>query len=157
FGVAWVVLASDVALAQSRLPTYPGYEQYQKTSEAIRAKAPFKSGALSVTWTDDGKGFDYESDGKSRHYDIATGQTTERADSSTAQASDSSAPAARGRGRGQAPVFGRGRASVIGGGGNIPGGNIARRLSKIAVSPDKKHTATSRDNNVYISDADGGN
>jgi len=67
----WLIAAADLALAQSRLPTYPGYEQYQKTSAALRGQQPFKSGALTVTWSDDSKGFDYQWDGTSYHYDLA--------------------------------------------------------------------------------------
>src|SRR5262245_23417479 len=82
---AWLITAASLALAQSRLPTYPGYEQHQKTSAAIRAQQPFKSGALTVTWSDDSKGFDYDWNGKSYHYDLAARQATEAASSGQSQ------------------------------------------------------------------------
>jgi dipeptidyl-peptidase-4 len=149
----WLIAAANLVLAQSRLPTYPGYEQYQKMSAALRGQQPFKSGALTVTWSDDSKGFDYQWDGKSYHYDLAGRQAGEVA-SSGGPSEGGRGAAARFAGAG---AFGRGgRGQVIGGGGNIPGGSIARRLSTTAVSPDKKYTATSRDNNVYIEGADGG-
>src|SRR6516162_7568008 len=123
---AWLIAGANLAPAQSRLPTYPGYEQYQKMSAALRAGQPFKSGALTVTWSDDSKGIDYQWGGKSYHYDLAGRQATE-VESPSGPAEGGRGAAARFAGAG---AFGRGgRGQVIGGGGNIPGGNIARRLS----------------------------
>src|SRR6478672_6159499 len=101
---AWLIAAASLAIAQSRLPTYPGYEQYQKASAAIRAQPLFKSGALTVTWSDDSKGFDYEWNGKSYHYDLAARQPTEMASSGPSQGGRDAAARFAGAG-----AFGRGR------------------------------------------------
>jgi dipeptidyl-peptidase-4 len=58
----------SLAWAQSRLPTMPGYEHYKKMRDEI-PKA-WKSGALDVDWTDGGKAFEYDFDGKHWRYDI---------------------------------------------------------------------------------------
>ena len=63
------------SFAQDRLPTMPGYAQYQRIS-SLRQGA-VQSGALSVRWLDDGSAFEYERGGKSFRYDVATRRATE--------------------------------------------------------------------------------
>ena len=65
-----IVLAIGLAGAQDRLKTMPGYEQYQKMSGEIPGSV--KLGALTVTWKDGGKAFEYRKDGKLYRYDMAT-------------------------------------------------------------------------------------
>ena len=77
-----VGIVAAVTSAQDRLPQYPGYAQYQKMSGEIRGA--IKMGSLSVTWKDGGQSFDYQWDGKSYHYDIASRKATEDT-SATAQ------------------------------------------------------------------------
>ena len=75
--IAGLLACSPISVrAQQRLKTMPGYEQFQKMREVIPGSV--KMGALSVTWTDDGTGFDYQKDGKRYHYDIATRGATEQ-------------------------------------------------------------------------------
>ena len=55
----------------------PGYERYQRFSREITNAV--KLGIVTVTWTNEGKAFDYQKDGKRYHYDIAAHlATTER-------------------------------------------------------------------------------
>src|SRR5579862_8155298 len=70
-----VVLASGLALvpatlAQDRLKTMPGYDQYQKMSGATAGSV--KMGQANASWLESGKAFEYSSDGKRYRYDIAT-------------------------------------------------------------------------------------
>lgn len=115
------------ASAQDRLPTLPGYQQFQKISQEGRDAV--KPGALAVTWKD-AKRFEYARDGKLYRYDVVA-KTTEEI--------------------GTAPVveggFGRGR------GGGRAGGPERGRQFESAESPDKKLRAVYRDRNVYLVDA----
>src|SRR5512140_2387393 len=63
------VLAATL-VAQDRLKTMPGYDQYQKVSKEI--PGAFKSGALSVTWKDAGATFEDQKDALLYRYDVAT-------------------------------------------------------------------------------------
>jgi len=111
--------------AQSRLPTMPGYEQFQRVSAESRDAV--KSGALNVTWKD-ATTFEYPRDGKLYRYDIKTKSAVEAG----------VAPEPTGRG-------GRGR------GGQ--GGPERGRQFDSADSPDKKFRAVYRDRNLYLVDA----
>ena len=112
--------------AQDRLKTMPGYDQYQRISNEIPGSV--KLGSLIVKWQDDGKSFDYYKEGKTYHYDIATGVTTEAGP----------APADSG-GPGRRRAFGPER---------------GRQFSS-AESPDKKFKAFYRDRNLWLSEAGG--
>src|SRR5512135_3917401 len=68
--------------AQDRLKTMPGYERYLKMQPQIQGAVV--SGALNVTWKDDGKTFEYTKDGKIWVYDVTTGQTTATGDAPAA-------------------------------------------------------------------------
>ena len=58
----FLAVVATGALAQDRLKTMPGYERFERMGrETTNA---FKSGALSVTWTNEGKAFDYRKEGQ---------------------------------------------------------------------------------------------
>lgn len=116
--------------AQDRLKTMPGYDRYEKLSKEIPESV--KGGALTVKWKDAGKSFDYYKDGKTYHYDIATGATTEAGDA------PADAEPARGAGRRR-------------------GGPERGRQFGSAMSPDGKLKAIYRDRNLLLADANGGN
>jgi dipeptidyl-peptidase 4 len=117
------------AVAQDRLKTYPGYEQYQKMSKEIQGSV--KSGTLNVVWKDDSKTFEYQKDGKVWRYDLATKKAAE-------------VPGAK-------PPAEQGRM------GRPAGGPERGRQFTSANSPDEKLKAFYRDRNLWISDADGKN
>jgi dipeptidyl-peptidase 4 len=148
-------LATTVS-AQDRLPHYPGYEQYQRMSAQMRGET-YTAGRVNVTWSEDGKSFDYQWSGKSYHYDTTTQSQTEGA-AATAGAAEAGGRGGRrgGRGGGGGGRGGRG-GNVLGGGGSLGGGGIARNLSNSTASPDGNSSALSRDGNLYVSDANGGN
>ncbi len=129
-------------VAQDRLKSMPGYEQYQKMQKEI--PTAIKSGSLAATWSGDGKTFEYTRDGKRYRFDVATRQTTDLGD----------APDAGGRGagggraeRGQTPPQGRG-----GQGAPERGRQVAS-----ATSPDGALKAFYKDRNLWLSDASGAN
>jgi dipeptidyl-peptidase-4 len=143
---------ATTVFAQDRLPHYPSYDQYQKVSRELRGDV-YTAGRVNVTWSDDGKTFDYQWKGKSFHYDTATRTQTEGASTNA----EATTPARGGRG-GRRGGRGGGRGgNVIGGGGSLGGGGIARNLSNGTTSPDGNFSALSRDGNLYVSDANGGN
>jgi dipeptidyl-peptidase-4 len=147
-----VGIVAAVTSAQDRLPQYPGYAQYQKMSGEIRGAV--KMGSLSVTWKDGGQSFDYQWDGKSYHYDIASRKAAEDT-SATAQN-----PPQGGRGAGMGGRGGGGRGgagSFARAGQQMGGGGIVRQQTTSAPSPDGKYNAFSRDGNLYLSGADGSN
>ncbi|MBI5387703.1 MAG: DPP IV N-terminal domain-containing protein [Verrucomicrobia bacterium] len=74
-GLLALTLASFTADAQDRLKSMPGYARFQTMSKAIPDSV--KLGALTVTWKDGGKAFEYQKDGKRWRYDIAARQATE--------------------------------------------------------------------------------
>ncbi len=122
------LIATTAAFAQDRLKTMPGYERFDRMSrETTNA---FKSGALSVTWTNEGKAFDYRKDGKWFRYDIAARAATELPPAST------NAPSSR-----------RGRRSDTTRGEPRP---ARGRQYTSALSPDKKLTARYHDYNVWL-------
>jgi dipeptidyl-peptidase-4 len=129
---AFAVLAVTL-VAQDRLKSMPGYDQYQKMSKEI--PDAFKSGAVSVTWKDAGAAFEYPKDKIVYRYDIAAKTTTEVG------------PAAENPG-GQRGLGQRGS-----GGQGAP--ERGRQVAT-AASPDGKLKAFYRDRNLWLSDADGG-
>jgi dipeptidyl-peptidase-4 len=130
-GTALPVAAAIVQvtlLAQDRLKTMPGYEQYQKMSGEIQRAV--KPGSLTVTWKD-ATTFEYARDGRLYRFDVAA----------KAPAEVGPAPEAAGRG-------GRG------GGAGIARG----RQSPSADSPDRKYRAIYKeaDRNLYLVDVASG-
>lgn len=110
--------------AQDRLPSMPGYQQFQKIS--IEGRDAVKTGALTVTWKDPAT-FEYARDGKLYRYDVKSRTATETG----------VAPAPAGRG-------GRG------GRGGGQGGPERGRQFESADSPDEKFRAVYRDRNLYL-------
>ena len=125
--VALATIASSVATpagAQDRLRSMPGYERYQEIAPQIPGAVV--SGALQVTWSEDGRSFDFAKDGRLFTYDVASGQ-----------ARDVGAAPAGGRGRGRRRGPARGR------------------QFDFADSPDSTHRALFRDQNLFITTMDG--
>jgi dipeptidyl-peptidase 4 len=118
--LAALAIAPLLLCAQDRLSAMPGYERYQRMSRA--STNVFKSGALSVTWTNGGKAFDYRQDGKAFRYDIAARRATEVPTNAPSRRSERTQPTRPERGR----------------------------QYTSAVSPDKKFTARYRDHNVWL-------
>ncbi|WP_435008210.1 DPP IV N-terminal domain-containing protein [Tundrisphaera lichenicola] len=119
------ILALSSADAQDRLKSMPGYERFTAKSKEIPGSV--KLGALSVTWRDGGKAFEYRKDGKTYRYDIAAGKAEEAKPGGDE-------PERRGR-RGMGAARGRQLASVP--------------------SPDGTLKAFYRDRNLWISDPNG--
>lgn len=121
--LAVFAVASAPLAAQDRLPGMPGYDRYEEMRPLISSS--FTSGALRVTWADDGASFDYNWDGKSWRYDLAAGTATDQGDAT------------------QGSRFGR------------RGGARARgRQFVSAESPDSTMRAFYRDQNLWVSRAD---
>lgn len=125
-----VALFLSAGSAQDRLKTMPGYDQYQRVSREMGGAV--RSGALQVSWKDGGKAFVYRRDGKGYRYDVATGQTSDAADSEFT-------------GNGGQQMGRRG-----GGAGPERG-----RQFDSALSPDGKLKAFYKDRNLFISQASG--
>ena len=123
-----VVALPTASLAQDRLKTMPGYEQYARVAPQIGGSV--KLGAIVPYWMNDGSGFEYQQNGKWYRFDVAARKATEIASPTT--------PDSLRRGR-----FG-GR-----------GGPERGRQFASADSPDGSHKAFYRDRNLWISNADG--
>lgn len=143
---AAVVAAGGGLPAQDRLPSMPGYENYQKMVKQLPGAV--KSGAVAVTWKDGGKALEYRHDGKIIRYDIATGKSESRPEPKDASKGG--------------PGFGPGKGGFAGGkkgGGGEGGGGGARavrgRQSASSLSPDGQFKAFYRDRNLWVSDARG--
>ena len=128
--VATIAALAPLAPAQDRLKTMPGYARYQEVSK--KAAGALKSGALTVTWKDGGKAFEYRKDGKPYRFDVAEGKAKEAAPTGGDPGAD---PFARRR---------------RGGGGLERGRQAASTLS-----PDGTLRAFCKDRNLWIGDAKG--
>jgi dipeptidyl-peptidase-4 len=133
--------------AQDRLRNMPGYEQYRSMAEQIPGAVV--SGSVSVSWKE-ANAFEYARAGRLYRFDLAAKQATD--------IGPAPEPAGRG-GRG-----GRGRGQAAGGqaaGGQGRGGRGGQgapergRQFASADSPDGKLRAFFRDENLWISAADG--
>jgi dipeptidyl-peptidase 4 len=133
--VVLLLLADFTALAQDRLKTMPGYEQFTKTSRA--ATNAFTSGAVAVTWKDGGKALEYNHAGKRYRHDLVSGERTELPPPPPPPAAKGTAPKAPKRAASENPVRGRQFTS--------------------AVSPDGKQKAFHRDRNLWLGDTNGAN
>ena len=132
-GVALVV-GGGLAEGQDRIKTMPGYARYESVRK--NATGAYKTGAVTGTWVDEGKAFEFRRDSKRLRVDVATKQVAD------------------------APAEGSGEAGGRGAGG-IPGrperpqGVGRGRQADSALSPDKTLKATYRDRNLYLSDPNG--
>jgi dipeptidyl-peptidase-4 len=128
---AAVIAVATVPLvlsAQDRLKTMPGYEAAQRIArEAPQAVTGIVN---AVTWTDQGRTFEYQRDGKRYRYDVA-------------QRSSS----AVGEPNAEDPRLKRGRGSIL----DAPDRG---RQAASTVSPDGALKAFYKDRNVWISTAD---
>jgi dipeptidyl-peptidase-4 len=106
----------------------PGYERYQEMRPQIARS--FTSGALRVTWAEDGASFEYAYDGRLYRYTVATGEV---------ELLPGDPPAPEGRFR------------------RPPGFPARGRQFESAASPDSSMNAFYRDRNLFISDMDGSN
>ncbi len=173
--VAITLIAFAVAYsgAQDRLKAMPGYDQYTKMQPLISGAVV--SGALNVSWAEDGKAFTYTHDGKAYAFDVVTLKATE-----TGEAPAAAAGGRGGRGRGAPPPdAGRGQGqqsqtqtppAARGRGGmeqeqaempltpveGCPAASAARgRQIDCVVSPDGKLKAFYRGRNLWVANFDG--
>jgi len=121
---------SPTLFAQDRLKSMPGYERYQRMSREMTHV--FKSGALPVTWTNDGAAFEYRKDGKRFRYDIVARAATEVSGRRATNAPTNSVERPSESRRPRDPGVERGRQYTS------------------AKSPDGKHRAVYRDRNVWL-------
>ena len=68
--VLLVLAGTALGLAQDRLKFMPGYERYEEMARQSANAVQF--GALTVTWKENGKTFEYRKNGKVYRYDVAT-------------------------------------------------------------------------------------
>ena len=121
-------------LGQDRLKTMPGWERYQEVGRKIQGT--LKSGALSVTWQEDSKSFEYRRGDKRVRFDVASLAASEAAEKSAKEApKENEKRVRRGTNAGGAPERGRQWSS--------------------AVSPDGKLKASCKERDLVLSDADG--
>lgn len=126
--VATLTVTASTLVAQDRLKSMPGYEQYQKVARQIPQSV--RTGAVTAAWAADSRTFEYTHNGKRYRYNVASKKAEETG----------------------APQQGQGF------GGRGGGGGVARgRQSTTAIAPDSLHRAFYRDRNLYISDPTGGN
>ena len=124
--LAFLSFSPGLLLGQDRLPSMPGYARYQEMAPKIRNA--MVSGALSVTWAEDGRCFQYTK-GES---DTSTKSPPEKC------LLPAQAPTTGGQGR-----IGRGNRPARG------------RQYDSAMSPDSTLKAFYRDRNLFISSPDG--
>jgi len=125
--LALSAVGASPALAQDRIRTMPGYEQYQRMRGQMQGAV--RSGALRVTWADDSRTFEYVLNGQRYRYDVREGKATQIEG-------------------GAAPAFGGGR-------GGRGGGPARGRQFDTADSPDGRLRAFYRERNLWLSNADG--
>jgi dipeptidyl-peptidase-4 len=118
------------AVAQDRLRTMPGYEQYQRMAPQIAQASPVRGFGRGVVWSADGKSVEFQSGEKQLRYDLAT------------------------RKIGDAPEPQR-----TGGRGRVGAAAMPERGRQFdnAVAPVGNHRALYRDRNVWIGDSTGAN
>ena len=129
--VALAVLAAPSALAQSRIQTMPGYDNWAKMSPQIPGSV--KLGSINAAWAGDSRSFDYSLDGKRWRFDLAALKASEAPAADTA--ADTRTPPFSASG----VVLARGRGAEA---------NVT--------SPDGQNRAFSRDYNVWIAPVAGG-
>lgn len=131
-GPALIAACTSIsALAQDTLQTMPRYDRYEKFSKEIAGSVV--RGSLTAHWAEDSQSFTYSHEGKNWKFEIATGKAVE---------TDASLPAEPERGRRGGQRAGR------------TNPDRGRQFS-LAISDDGKLKATTRERNVFISDAAG--
>ncbi len=148
---AVLVLAGASIGAQDRLSSMPGYDQFSRMQEQLRAEPALVSGALDVDWADDGRSFSYAFGGRMYRFDVAEGRAVVTGDAPAA---------ARGRGGrgGGPPAAGRGRGATLPGGipNPCPPEQVERgRQATCSPAPDGSMIAIHRDRNLFVARADG--
>lgn len=123
------------AQAQDRLKNMPGYKRFEQMSKEIPNSV--KTGALSVTWVDEGRAFEYRQEGKTYRYEIALRCASEVTNSTATRPAASGNQTRRGRFRG----------------GERP--ERGRQFTN-AVSPDGKWKAFYHDQNLWLSGTNAG-
>ncbi len=115
----------------------PGYERYERISrESANA---IVSGAVTVTWRDEGKSFEYAFGGKRFRYEITTGTKTELVRTNSASATNAPRYTVTSTGRQRDARVERGRQYTN------------------TFSPDGKWRAFYRDHNVWLANSNGSN
>ena len=127
FALGFAALLPLTSVAQDRLRTYPGYDQYQRMAGQIAGSV--RSGALNVTWVD-ATSFVYMTDGKRFRFDVNVGKATEI----------------------PPPP-----ADSMRGGRGFGGGPERGRQYEEAFSPDSTQRAFYKDRNLWLSRRDGSN
>ena len=115
--------------AQQWIKEMPGYDRYREMSPKIRGSV--KSGQVSVKWSEDGKSFTYNSNGKKMQFDLKTKKVKE-----LGEAEREESPMMRYR--------------------RMAGGPERGRQYTTADSPDGKSKAIYRNGNVLIAQKDNG-
>src|SRR3954471_22190121 len=103
-----ILCAVSVARGQDRLRSMPGFERYQRIAPLVRtAVSPIVLGfGNGVSWSPDGRSFEYDNGGKHYRFDIATKNVAEFAEGAATRMSAGGGRAGRGGGGGQ-PARGR--------------------------------------------------
>lgn len=128
---------AGVAAAQDRLKARPEYARYERINR--EAATSITGGALSVTWTNDGKAFDYTVGTNRMRFDIASRTASPLLRTNATRSTNAA----------RAEVSSTGRRRERG---------VARgRQYTSATSPDGKAKALYRDRNVWLADANGSN
>jgi dipeptidyl-peptidase-4 len=99
------------AVAQDRLKLMPGYGQYQKMSR--ETADAFKSGALSVNWTEGGKAFEFDREGKRFRCDVASRKTAELPPPKAEKSKAARSTRPPGRTQAERPARGRQHTSAV--------------------------------------------
>ena len=136
-GIVWTGLMVGIvatAAGQDRLKLMPGHARYESVRK--QAQGAVKSGAVTGSWVDDGKGFEFRRDGKTHRFDVASKQVVDPPTDKKDEA-------------------GGGRAGGVPGRAERPSGVGRGRQAESALAPDKSLKATYRDRNLYVSDPNG--
>ncbi|MGE3344114.1 MAG: DPP IV N-terminal domain-containing protein, partial [Vicinamibacterales bacterium] len=153
-GVLAVLVAAAFSTsfqAQDRLAKMPGVAEYQRLQAALSPAqgGTFVSGAVTPSWTEDGKAFTYTYNGTRYRFDLASMEAV----------SEGAVPAAAAGGRGGraggAPGGrgGRGGNATLGG---CPPAQVERgRQAACVGAPDGSMRAFYKDRNIWIANADG--
>ncbi|MEP6779488.1 MAG: DPP IV N-terminal domain-containing protein, partial [Gemmatimonadaceae bacterium] len=133
FTAALALVAPLATHAQDRLKTMQGYEQFSRMQAQLAGAPVMKSGAVTPTWSADGKSLEYNFDGKRNRVDLASKRITPIGDVTSG--------------------IGGGRGGRSGGGS----GPARGRQFDVAFSSDSTLKAVYRDRNLFISNANGSN